>query len=78
MIGKMDGLKSIFEGVDLTTLPRKDKEEILKKLREIKKVPPWKRNDVITALKNIVKKLKTRGYQKVLEEPKLLAVIKYG
>jgi len=79
IIEKIEELKDVFEKIDLTILPRKDKEEILKALKKIEKVPPWKREDEITKLKDMLKeKLKARGYQKVLERPKLLAVIKYG
>ena len=79
IIEKIEELKDVFEKIDVTILPRKDKEEILKALKKIEKVPPWKREDEITKLKDMLKeKLKARGYQKVLERPKLLAVIKYG
>jgi Asp-tRNA(Asn)/Glu-tRNA(Gln) amidotransferase C subunit len=76
---KVEELKDVFERIDVSILPRRDREEILKILKKIEKVPPWKREDEITRVKDMLnKKLKTRGYQKILEGPKLLAVIKYG
>jgi superfamily II DNA/RNA helicase len=77
-IEKLEGLKDAFDGIDIMILPRNDKYEILKTLKNIEKLPPWKRDDEIKKLKNILnEKIKSRGYQKSLEEPKLLAVIKY-
>jgi len=79
IIEKIEELKEVFEGIDLTILPRKDREEILKILKKVEKTPPWKREEEILTLKNMLdKKLKSRGHQKSLEEPKLLAVMKYG
>lgn len=79
IIEKTEELKEEFEGIDLTILPRKDKEGILKILKKLEKVPPWKRENEITELKKVLnEKLKARGYQKVPEGPKILAVIKYG
>lgn len=76
---KIEELKDVFERIDVSVLPRRDREGILKILKKIEDVPPWKREDEITSLKEMLnEKLKARGYQKVLEEPKLLAVIKYG
>lgn len=73
-------LKDVFEGIDITTLPKKDKEEILENLKRLEKIPPWKMEEEKTRLKNMLNdKLKVRGYQKTLEKrPELLAVIKYG
>jgi superfamily II DNA/RNA helicase len=77
-IEKLEGLKDAFNGIDIMILPRNDKYEILKTLKNIEKLPPWERDDEIKKLKNILnEKIKSRGYQKSLEEPKLLAVIKY-
>ena len=79
IIEKTEELKEVFDGIDLTILPRKDREEILKILKKVEKTPPWKREEEILTLKNMLdKKLKSRGHQKSLEEPKLLAVMKYG
>jgi len=79
IIEKVEELKDVFKGIDVTILPRKDKEEILKILKKLENLPPWKRDDEITKLKDVLdEKTKSRGYQKSLEEPKLLAVIKYG
>jgi len=79
IIEKIEGLKKVFERIDVTILPRRDREAILKFLKQLEKVPPWKREDEITKLKNMLnEKMKARGYQKVLEGPKILAVIKYG
>jgi len=79
IIEKTEELKNVFEKIDVTILPRKEREEILKNLKKLEKMPPWKKNDAITRLKTVVdKKLKAHGYQKSLEKPRLLAVIKYG
>ena len=79
IIEKIEELKDVFERIDVTILPRRDREGILKILKKLEKIPPWKREDEITKLKNMLnEKMKARGYQKVLEEPRLLAVIKYG
>jgi len=79
IIEKTEELKEVFDGIDLTILPRKDREEILKILKRVEKTPPWKREEEILTLKNMLDKmLKSRGHQKSLEEPKLLAVMKYG
>ena len=79
IIEKIEELKDVFERIDVTILPRRDREGILKILKKLEKIPPWKREDEITKLKNMLnEKMKARGYQKVLEEPRLLAVMKYG
>ena len=79
IIEEKDLLKEVFEGIDIAVLPKKDKNEILRILMKLEKVPPWKRDSEIKKLKDIVdEKIRSRGYQKSLEEPKLLAVIKYG
>jgi len=79
IIEEKDLLKEVFEGIDIAVLPKKDRNEILRILMKLEKVPPWKRDSEIKKLKDIVdEKIRSRGYQKSLEEPKLLAVIKYG
>ena len=79
IIEKTEELKEVSERIDVTILPRRDKEELLKILKKLEKAPPWKKEDEVSKLKNMLdEKLKARGYQKILEEPKLLAVIKYG
>jgi superfamily II DNA/RNA helicase len=79
IIEKIEELKDVFGKIDVTVLPKKDKEEILEILKKIEKAPPWKKEDEITKLKDTLnEKLKARGYQKDVEGPKLLAVIKYG
>lgn len=79
IIWKTEKLNEIFEGIDITILPKKDKERILKILMKLEKLPPWKKEDEINNLRTLLEEIvKPRGYQKSLEEPKLLAVIKYG
>lgn len=79
IIEEKDLLKEVFEGIDIAVLPKKDRNEILRILMKLEKVPPWKRDSEIKKLKDMVdEKIRSRGYQKSLEEPKLLAVIKYG
>jgi len=77
-IMEKENLKDIFRGIDVSILPRKDQEKILEILNGIEKLPPWKKENEITELKNILEKLKTSGYQKASKEPELLAVIKYA
>jgi len=79
IIEKLEELKHLFEDIDLSILPKKYREEILKSLKKIEKMPPWKREDGVKELQVILdEKVKSRGYQKGLSQPKLLAVIKYG
>jgi len=79
IIEKIEELKEVFGRIDVTILPRRDKEDILKVLKNLEKSPPWKRADELTKLKNMLnEKIKVHGYQRTLEEPKILAILKYG
>jgi superfamily II DNA/RNA helicase len=79
IIGKMEELKGFFKGIDVSILPKKYREEILKSLRKIEKMPPWRTESEIKQLLTLLDaKVKSQGYQKSLSPPKLLAVIKYG
>ncbi|HIQ49967.1 MAG TPA: NgoFVII family restriction endonuclease [Nanoarchaeota archaeon] len=69
-------LENLFEGIELHLLTKKHKEKILKELRKIKeKIFPEKEKE---RLRKILDEIKALGYQKVLEEPKILAILKYG
>jgi len=79
IIGKIEGLKDIFEGVDISVMPKKYRSKILGCLKKIESLPPWKREDEIRELKRILdEKINVREYQSSLESPEILAVIKYG
>jgi superfamily II DNA or RNA helicase len=72
------GLQSVLKEMDVSVLTKKDKLEILKLLARIDKIPPWKRDEEIEQIiKNLRETMKARGYQKSLEQPKLIGVIKY-
>ncbi|HIQ32118.1 MAG TPA: NgoFVII family restriction endonuclease [Methanothermococcus okinawensis] len=73
----MERLKKIFRDVDISTLPRGEKEDILKALKKIEKTPPWRREGEIRKLESKVEQLKSRGHQRVLDEPEILAILKY-
>lgn len=78
MLAENEELKEIFKDFDFSLLPKKDKHEILKELMQFNKLPPWRREEAIEKLETILaKKVKSRGYQRSVAQPKLLAVIKY-
>ncbi|AXI25459.1 NgoFVII family restriction endonuclease [Methanofervidicoccus sp. A16] len=77
MVEKMERLKEVFEGVDITTLPKREREDILEILRKVEKIPPWRRGEEIKKLEGKIERLKSRGHQRILEEPEILAVLKY-
>ena len=79
ILNEREELNEIFKDIDIPVLPKKDKERILKILMKLEKLPPWKKEEEINNLRRLLEEtVKPRGYQKSLEEPKLLAVIKYG
>ncbi|MBW9220269.1 hypothetical protein KKP89_02440, partial [Methanothermococcus sp. SCGC AD-155-N22] len=77
MVERMERLKEIFEGIDITTLPKREREDILEILRKVEKIPPWRRGEEIKKLERKIERLKSRGHQRILEEPEILAVLKY-
>ena len=79
LLYESEELKEFLKDFDLSLLPKRDKQKILKELMQLNKLPPWRREEVIERLKTLVtKKVKSRGYQKDIAQPKLLAVLKYG
>ncbi|MCD6492641.1 MAG: hypothetical protein J7K36_02395, partial [Archaeoglobaceae archaeon] len=79
IIEEIEDLKDIFRDIDLSTMPKKYRAEILRQLKKVKDAPPWKRNEKIKELKKILQeKINIREYQRSLERPQVLAVIKYG
>ena len=79
LLGENEELKEIFKDFDFSLLPKRDKHEILEDLKQFNKLPPWTRGDKIEEWKaKLGKKVKSRGYQRSVAQPKLLAVIKYG
>jgi ERCC4-related helicase len=78
IIERIDELKKLFRNIDISILPKNEKKKILEILKQIEKSPPWKREQGIKELEESLEKVKLRGYQKSLEQPKILAVIKYG
>lgn len=77
LLEKEEELRILVGKYDIHTLPRKDKQEILKLLQKIIKQPPWKKEQVINELKGTLES-KRYTYQRSLAEPKILAVVKYG
>jgi len=71
-------LKNLFKTIDVSILPRNEKRRILDLLKEMKKLPPWKKEDkisgLIAELNNI---LKNYQFKNTLQEPQVIAVIKY-
>jgi len=75
---KDERLKEIFKNIDILDFTKKDKEDILNRLKKIEDSSPWEREKKIEELQTLLnKKLMERGYQKSVAKPKLLAVIKY-
>jgi len=79
MLDEHEEIKEVFKDFDFSLLPKRDKHEIFEDLKQFNKLPPWTRGDKIEEWKaKLGKKVKSRGYQRSVAQPKLLAVIKYG
>jgi superfamily II DNA or RNA helicase len=78
ILERMEELKKYFKDIDVSIMPKKEKKRVLEILKKIEVMPPWKREAGVKELEESLGKLKIHGYQRSLDEPKLLAVIKYG
>ena len=75
---KDERLKRVFKNIDISDFTKKDEEIILDYLKKIEKLSPWKKEEEIEKLKELLKnKIISCGYKKSTLKPKLLAVIKY-
>ena len=73
------GFGSLLKDLDISLLTKNDQRELLRLLARIDKLPPWKREEEVgQKIKSLHEKIKSRGYQKSFDQPKLLAVVKYG
>lgn len=73
------GLGSLIKDVDFSLLTRKDRQELLRLLARIDRLPPWRKDEEVgQKIRSLHEKIKSRGYQKSFDQPRLLAVVKYG
>lgn len=67
-------LKKVFRDVDISELPKKDKEEILRILNLLEKSAPWEKREQIDKVNNIINRYKLQHDE---GKPQIVAVIKY-
>jgi len=73
------GFGSFVKDLDISLLARNDKSELLGLVSRISKLPPWRREEEIgKKIRSLQEKIKTRGYQKSFDQPRILAVMRYG